>query len=249
MIDTPFTRSFGLKHAIALAPEPGLASASLAAAVTEAGGLGLIGCGGQSADWIAAEYARAGETAVGCGVSCQALDDDPRRVQAVLNGRPLAVYLHDGDPRAHAEKLRAARVRVICEVKTLADAERAVAAEAEVIVARGTDAAGQPAPRTMFNLVPELADLIRREADDMILLAFGGVVDARTLSAVIALGADGAVMSSRLLASEEGRKTASPPSSQGAGMVRDVLPVASILDQVTRRAERVLSHSMRAVIE
>ncbi|MEM6589301.1 MAG: nitronate monooxygenase [Pseudomonadota bacterium] len=248
MIDTPFTRRFGLKHAIALAPEPGCASGPLAAAVAEAGGLGLIGCGAESADWIAAEFAKSGETAVGCGLSCRALNDDPQRMEAVLLGRPRAVYLYDGDPRPHAEKFHAARVRVICEVKTLADAERAVDAGSEVIVARGTDAAGQPAPRTMFNLVPELADFIRREADDMILLAFGGVVDARTLSAVIALGADGAMMSTRLQASSEANEIQGG-QSQGAKMVRDAPPVSQILDQITRRAEKVLSHSMRAVIK
>ncbi len=236
MIDTPFTRGFGLKHAIALAPEPGLAPGRLAAAVADAGGLGLIGCGSECADWIAEEFAKTGEAAVGCGLSCRSLAQDPGRLQAALAGRPRAIYLQDGDPRPHAKTLHAARVRLICEVRDMDDARRAAEAEAHVIVARGMGAAGQPAPRTLFNLVPELADLIRRDAHDMILLAYGGIVDARTLAAALTLGADGAMMSTRLLASTEGSE-------------RDALPVTTILDQITRRAEKVLVHNKRAIIE
>ena len=252
MIDTPFTRNFGLKHAIALAPEPGFAPGALAAAVAEAGGLGLIGCGAQSADWIAQEFAATGEIAVGCGLSCRAVDNSPARLAAAFAGRPRAIYLHDGDPRTHAQALHDARVRLICEVRTPDAANRAAEADAHEIVARGTDAAGQAAPRTMFNLVPELADFIRCEAVDMILLAYGGVVDSRTLAAVIALGADGAMMSSRLLASSQARGVLGSgphPSSQGGALLKDAPVIADILDQITRRTEKVLSHSIRAVIK
>lgn len=248
MIDTAFTRAFGLKHAIALAPEPGLASGPLAAAVADAGGLGLIGCGENDVDWITEEFARTKDVAVGCGLSCRAIEANPARLEAALRGRPRAVYLHDGDPRPHATKLQAARVRVICEVRTLDDAKRAVEADANVIVARGTDAAGQPAPRNMFNLVPELAAFIRQEADDMILLAFGGVIDARTLAAVLTLGSDGAMMSTRLIESAEG-VALKGSRSQGLAMVQDKPPVAEVLTRITAQAEKVMTHSKRAVIK
>ncbi|MEO0371762.1 MAG: nitronate monooxygenase [Pseudomonadota bacterium] len=247
MIDTAFTRTFGLKHAIALAPELGLAPGPLAAAVADAGGLGLIGCGENNAGWIAEEFSKTGDVAVGCGLSCRALEANPARLEAALRGRPRAVYLHDGDPRPHAAKLHVARVRMICEVQTLDDAKRAVAADAHVIVARGADAGGQPAPRTMFNLVPELAAFIRQEADDMILLAYGGVIDARTLAAVLTLGADGAMMSTRLIESAEGMALQGP-RSQGMAMVQDKPPVTEILTRITAQAEKVITHSKRAVI-
>ncbi len=264
MIDTAFTRAFGLKYPVAIGPMPGVACGHLAAAVAEAGGLGLIAGGDLDADALASEFAKTGQTAVGCNLKCDALDHDPSLLEAAVRHRPRAVYLSEGDPRPHAATLQQAKVRVMCEVVTLEDAKRAVEAEADVMVARGAGAAGKDAPRAMFNLIPELADYIHHAADDMILLAYGGIVDARTLAAVIALGADGACMGTRLMLSSDCRL---PPSaveralkatgddastdvsvSQGVGVIKDAPSVENILATLNRRAERILSHSVRSVI-
>ncbi|MEM8537443.1 MAG: nitronate monooxygenase, partial [Pseudomonadota bacterium] len=104
-----------------------------------------------------------------------------------------------------------------------------------------------------------------KEADETLLLAYGGIVDARTLAAVIALGADGAVMSTRLLMSQEANLPkheidqaiaasgddaleGQGPLGQGIGVIRDAPPVAQILEVLSRKAERILAHSVRSVI-
>lgn len=264
MIDTAFTRQFGLRYPIALAPVPERSNAQLAIAVSEAGGLGMIGCGSNDPAWIKEEFEKTGETAVGCGLHCDAVRSDPAILSTAINGRPRAVYLSNGDPRAHAEILQTARVRVICEVTSLSDTAKAVEAGADTVVARGTGAAGERGHRTMFNLIPEVADYLRTHADDTTLLAFGGVVDARTLASAITLGADGAMMFTRLALSKECSETAktdalscngdhagdlSAAYSQGLGTLRDAPAVKEILETISRRTERILSHSIRAVIK
>ncbi|MEM8775392.1 MAG: nitronate monooxygenase [Pseudomonadota bacterium] len=264
MIDTPFTRKFGLKFPIALGPVPKYANGHLAAAVSEAGGLGLIGQT-ENAEKLAAEFASSAEVAVGCRIQCDSISDDPAKLQVALKNRPRAVYLSDGDPRSVAETLRESKVPVMCEVQTLADAQIAVEARADVLVAKGTGSADGPSPRTMFNLIPELADFIHQSADDTLLLAYGGVVDSRTLAAAIALGADGAVMATRLVVSEDSNMNESQINKavssggddvidqevawgQGIGIIRDAPAVAKVLQTVSRRAELILSRTGRKII-
>ncbi|MEM9497188.1 MAG: nitronate monooxygenase [Pseudomonadota bacterium] len=256
---------FGLQHPVALAPVPGQAHARLAAAVSEAGGLGIVGAGAADARQIPKLLTEAGETAVACGLFCDVLSDHPDILPEVLRHRPRAICLSRGDPRRFSDALQRARVPIICVACTVQDAKRAVEAHADVIIAQGTGASGQSSSRTMFSLVPELADHIHDAAHDTLLLASGGVADSRTLAATIALGADGAVMGTRLFLSQEaglsqaqqvqalssdGDEALREASSfgQGIGLVRSVTPVADILNTVSRRAERILSHSIRAVV-
>lgn len=203
MIETRLTRAFGLECPIVSAPMARASGGALAAAVTRAGGLGLIGGGYGEVDWIEAEFAEAGNEAVGAGLITWRLAEHPEALDAVLAHEPRAVFLSFGDPAPYAGAVQAAGAALICQVQTMEDARAAVAAGAQVLVAQGSEAGGHGARRATLTLVPEVADYLAAEAPQVLLLAAGGIADGRGLAAALMLGADGVVMGSRFWASAE----------------------------------------------
>ena len=203
MIETPFTRAFGLEHPIVSAPMARVAGGRLAAAVSAGGGLGLIGGGYCDAGWIGAEIEAAGNTPVGMGLITWRLDKSPEVLDRVLEHRPRAVFLSFGDPLPYAETIRAAGAKLFCQVQNLAHARRAVEAGADVIVAQGTEAGGHGARRATMTLVPEVRDYLETASPGAHLLAAGGIVDGRGLAAALMLGAEGVLCGTRFWASRE----------------------------------------------
>jgi nitronate monooxygenase len=205
-IATRLTGAFGLEHPIISAPMAVAAGGRLAAAVTSAGGLGLIGGGYADRDWIAAELDEAGDTPVGCGFITWALEQRPDVLDLVLERRPRAVMLSFGDPRPPGARVRDAGVPLICQVNSRSEALLALEAGADVVVAQGAEAGGHGAHRrSTLTLVPELADLLADRSPDTLLCAAGGVADGRGLAAALMLGADGVLVGSRLWATKEAK--------------------------------------------
>jgi nitronate monooxygenase len=121
--------------------------------------------------------------------------------------RPAAIMLSFGDPRPYRARLQAAGVPLMCQVQSLAQIPWAIEAGAAVLVVQGMEAGGHGMNalqgRGTFALVPEAADWLAAHAPHTLLLAAGGVADGRGVAAALALGADGAVIGSRLWASRE----------------------------------------------
>ncbi|WP_375186410.1 NAD(P)H-dependent flavin oxidoreductase [Pseudooceanicola sp.] len=202
-METRLTRDFGLDHPILSAPMALAAGGALAAAVTAAGGLGLIGGGYGDADWIETAFRDAGNARVGCGFITWKLAEKPELLTRVLTHDPAALFLSFGDPAPFAAEIAEAGVPLICQVQTLGQARQALAAGARVIVAQGSEAGGHGASRATMTLVPEVADLLAREAPEVLLLAAGGIADGRGLAAALMLGADGVLVGTRFWASRE----------------------------------------------
>lgn len=200
---TRLTEKFGITHPILGAPMGSVSGGRLAAAVSQAGGLGLIGGGYGVAEWLDQEFAAAGNARVGCGFITWSLAKTPALLDGVLARAPAALMLSFGPVAPFAEKVRAAGVPLICQVQTLAHVREAVAAGADVIVAQGTEAGGHGASRATLTLVPEVADYLRTAAPDTILVAAGGIADGRGLAAALMLGADGVLVGSRFIATPE----------------------------------------------
>ncbi len=200
---TRLTEQFAIEHPIISAPMGWVAGGKLAAAVTRAGGLGMIGGGYGDAEWLDREFAAAGNARVGCGFITWSLAKAPALLDRVLAHAPAALMLSFGAPAPFAARARAAGVRLICQVQTLAHAREAVAAGADVVVAQGTEAGGHGAARATLTLVPEVADYLRKDAPQTLLVAAGGIADGRGLAAALTLGADGVLVGSRLMASHE----------------------------------------------
>ena len=243
MLTTRFTRAFGLTHPMALAPMAHAAGGALAGAVARAGGLGLLGGGYGDPDWIADQWSRAGGAAIGIGFITWALRRDV--LDASLARKPRAVMLSFGDPAPFAPAIRASNTPLICQCQTLDQARAALDAGAQTLVAQGSEAGGHGGTRGTLTLVPELADLIAARAPQTLLLAAGGIADGRGLAAALMLGADGALVGTRLWAASEalvphGFHTAAI-AAQGDATLRTSVPdAARLLDWPAPFTIRVL---------
>ena len=202
-LTTRLTERLALEHPIISAPMAFAAGGKLAAEVTRAGGLGLIGGGYGDAQWLDAQFREAGNASVGCGFITWSLANAPHLLDAVLTRKPRAVFLSFGDPSPFAAPIKASGALLMLQVQTRRDAEQALDLGADVVVAQGAEAGGHGEKRATFTLVPEVADLIATRSPATLLCAAGGVADGRGLAAALALGADGVVVGSRLWASRE----------------------------------------------
>ena len=203
MIKTRLTERLGIEHPVIQAPMAGAAGGKLAAAVSSAGGLGLIGGGYGDEVWLAEQFEAAGSQRVGCGFITWSLAEKPHLLTLVLERNPSAMFLSFGDPAAFVEISQAANVPVICQIQTLKDAIHAIEVGADIIVAQGSEAGGHGEKRATFTLVPEVADYIAANSPDVLLCAAGGIGDGRGLAAALMLGADGVVIGSRFWAARE----------------------------------------------
>ena len=201
-LSTAFTDLFSVQYPIALAPMGGSAGGALAAAVSNGGGLGLLGGGNGDADWLARELPIvAGGTGKPWGVGFQSWAVDVGTVERALELGPAAVMLSFGDPRPFAELIRRSGAVLILQVTDLEEAREAVDLGADVIVAQGTEAGGHGARRGRSTLpfVPLVVDL----AAPVPVLAAGGIADGRGVAAALALGAAGALIGTRFQATAE----------------------------------------------
>jgi nitronate monooxygenase len=200
---TRLTRMLQLRHPIVSAPMAFAAGGALAAAVSRAGGLGLIGGGYGDLPWLEQQFALAEGERVGVGFITWSLAKSPSLLTVALERRPAAVMLSFGDPRPFARQIHAAGAALVCQCQELAHVRDALEAGADVVVAQGAEAGGHGALRGTFSIVAEVADYLAGHAPDALLLAAGGVADGRGLAAALMLGADGVLVGTRLWASRE----------------------------------------------
>jgi nitronate monooxygenase len=200
---TRLTRALDLQHPIVSAPMAFAAGGALAAAVSRAGGLGLIGGGYGDAAWLDQQFALAQGERIGVGFITWSLARTPSLLAGVLRHRPAAVMLSFGDPRPFAATIRETGALLVCQCQDLSHVRDAVQAGADVVVAQGSEAGGHGALRGTLSFVPEVADWLAAHAPDTLLLAAGGIADGRGLAAALMLGADGVLMGTRLWASGE----------------------------------------------
>ncbi len=197
---TRLTDLLGIEHPVLLAPMDTIAGARLAAAVSEAGGFGIIG-GGYARDerWLLREMDAAAGARVGVGFITWSLTQRPQLLELVLERRPTAVMLSFGTPEPHAAKIKNAGALLVCQVQTVAQAKEALENGADLLVAQGAEAGGHGIARGTFALVPAVVDV----AGGVPVAAAGGVADARGLAAALMLGADGVLVGTRFYATQE----------------------------------------------
>lgn len=199
-LHTAFTELFAVERPIALAPMGSAAGGALAAAVSNGGGLGLVGGGRGDWPWLERELTVVAEgTDRPWGVGFLSWSADPSVVTRSLGYGPHAVMLSFGDPRPLAEPVLDAGVPLIVQVTDLDEAERALDVGAQVLVAQGAEAGGHGGRRGTLPFVPVVADL----AAPTPVLAAGGIADGRGLAAALVLGAAGALIGTRFQATIE----------------------------------------------
>ncbi len=190
----------------------------LAAASARAGALGLVGGAYGDLVWTSREYGlaldllkddEAALAKLGCGFISWKLAEDRSALDWLFDQAhsPAAIMLSFSDPQPFANDITARGIPLISQIQSMAQLPEALDAGASVIVAQGAEAGGHGLTsregRSTFTLVPEIADWLAAHAPEVDLLAAGGIADGRGLAAALMLGADGALIGSRLWATEE----------------------------------------------
>jgi nitronate monooxygenase len=201
-INTSLTALLGIRHPILLAPMDLVSGARLTAAVSSAGGFGILGGGYGERAWLEAETKKLKGTPApfGIGFITWSLAKQPELLDVALSGRPRAIMLSFGDPKPFAPRIKAAGVLLICQVQDEEMAQQALDAGAHILVAQGTEAGGHGASRTTLDVVPAIVDLA---AGRVPVVAAGGIGDGRGLAAMMMLGAAGVLLGTRFYASQE----------------------------------------------
>src|ERR687885_2223018 len=202
MLRTPVCDVLGIEAPVVQAAIWPATSPELVAAVSEAGGLGSVGSVFESAESIQRQIARVRElTERPFAVNHVVPLLDEEAFEATLEAKPAVVSLALGDPGHLVERAHAAGAKVVHQVHTVGQARRVAEMGVDVIIAQGSEAGGQG----MALGVGAMA-LISQVVDAVIpvpVLAVGGVADGRGLAAALVLGAQGANVGTRFLASEE----------------------------------------------
>lgn len=242
MIRTRLTEKFDIEHPILLAPMDKVSDGVLAAAVTAAGGLGLIGGGYGDGSWLVEQFIAAKNQPVGAGFITWALAEKPHLLDLCLERRPAAMIFAFGDATEFVAKCRDAGVPSIWQVHRVEQARQALAAGVDVIVVQGQEAGGHGMDRGLTALLPAVRDVAGPE---QVIVAAGGIGDGRGLAGALMLGADGIMMGTRFWASTEANGLESAKAhlveTQGDDTVRTkVFDVARGLDWPRHFSGRVL---------
>ncbi len=201
-LHTAFTDLLSVEHPVVLAPMAGSAGGSLAAAVSNGGGLGMIGGGGGAVDWCTRQLdIAARETDQPWGIGFLTWSLERPALDLALGYQPKAVMLSFGDPAPFAGDIRAAGAALIVQVTDLDEARQAFDAGADIVVAQGSESGGHGGSpgRATLPFVPAVVDM----AGATPVLGAGGIADGRGLAAVLALGAAGALLGTRFQATPE----------------------------------------------
>jgi nitronate monooxygenase len=193
---------FGVRVPVVSAPMGGASGGRLAAAVSAAGGFGMIGPGaGATPSWIREQdaIARAAGRPYGIGLQAWVLERQPELLDAVLDCRPALAAVSYGDYPPAIARLRDAGIVTCTQVGTTAEAGEAAAAGVDLLVVRGSEGGGHG--RGEVATLPLLQAVLDRT--DAPVLAAGGITGARGLAAVLAAGADGAWVGTAFLACQE----------------------------------------------
>ena len=202
-IHTSLTRQLGIDHPVILAPMGFVSGGALAAAVSSAGGFGIIGGGYADPDWLEREFAAAGNRTVGCGFITWALAERPASLDLALGHQPTAIMLSFGDAGPFVPKIKEVGALAICQVQTLAQARTVLAEGADIIIAQGIEAGGHGGGRSTLPLVPAVVDMVANSSRQVPVVAAGGITDGRGLAAALMLGADGVLMGTRFYVASE----------------------------------------------
>jgi NAD(P)H-dependent flavin oxidoreductase YrpB (nitropropane dioxygenase family) len=202
MLETRFTREYGTDVPIVSAGMAFVARAPLVAAVSSAGGFGTLGASGMRPELLEAELAAiraATDRPFGVNLIPRFAEDE--HVAVCADARvPVLTFFWDDPAPAWIDTVKGAGARVWIQVGSVAEAEAARDAGADAVIAQGSEAGGHNrSTAATTSLLPAVIEAVA----PTLVLAAGGIADGRGLAAVLALGADAAVLGTRFVASDE----------------------------------------------
>lgn len=202
MLKTPLCETLGIELPIFNAGMGGgIASAELAAAVSNSGGLGVLGMGGLPARVILKEVRRLRAlTSRPFGVNVILALQGAEEVSACFEERVPVVVLFWGDPTPYVREARRAGTRIVLQCGSVEEARAGAAAGVDAIMIQGVEAGGHVRSTTSLSvLLPAVVDAV----PGLPVIAAGGVADARGVAAALALGAQAVSLGTRFLCSVE----------------------------------------------
>ncbi len=200
MLKTAICDLFGIKHPIIQGGMAHLGTAELVSAVSNAGGLGIIGAGFYEPDWVRQQiHLTRQQTSQPFGINIPLTSPFVEPVvEVVLEEKVAIVATGAGNPEIYIPRFKQAGIKVMTVVASIALAKRLEQAGADAIVAEGTESGGHIGETTTMVLVPQVVDSVQ-----IPVVAAGGIGDGRGLAAALALGAQGAQMGTRFVCSQE----------------------------------------------
>lgn len=200
MIRTAICDLFGITYPIVQGGMAHVATTELASAVSEAGGLGIIGSGNAPPEWVREQIKITRQrTSKPFGVNILLISPFAGDViEVVLQEKVAVVTTGAGNPGAYIPDFKRAGIKVVPVVASVALAARLERAGADAVIAEGMESGGEVGETTTLPLVPQVVDRI-----NIPVIAAGGIADGRGLVAALALGAQGIQMGTRFVCSEE----------------------------------------------
>ena len=197
---TEVTKLLGIQYPVIQGGMAWVAEHHLAAAVSEAGGLGLIGASAAPAEWVRNEIREAKKlTDKPFGVNIMLMSPYADEVAKVVAEEGVKVVTTGaGNPEKYMELWKNAGIRVIPVVASVALARRMERAGADAVVAEGCESGGHIGETTTMALVPQVADAVQ-----IPVIAAGGIADGRGMAAAFMLGAEGVQMGTRFVVAKE----------------------------------------------
>ena len=197
---TVITELLGIEYPVIQGGMAWVGTAELAAAVSEAGGLGIIGAGGAPASWVEEQIHKVKEkTDKPFGVNLMLLNPEADAIAELLVKEEVKVVTTGaGNPEKYMEEWKKAGVRVIPVVASTALAKRMEKAGADAVIAEGTESGGHIGETTTMALVPQVVDAV-----NIPVIAAGGIADGRQIAAAFMLGAQGVQVGTRFLVAKE----------------------------------------------
>lgn len=198
---TEITALLGTEYPIIQGGMAWVAEHHLAAAVSEAGGLGIIGAANAPADWVREQIHKVRElTKKPFGVNVMLMSPYAEEVAKVIAEEKVPVVTTGaGNPEKYMELWKSAGTKVIPVVASTALAKRMERCGADAVIAEGCESGGHVGETTTMALVPQVVDAVEK----IPVIAAGGIGDGRGIAAAFMLGAKGVQMGTAFVAAKE----------------------------------------------
>lgn len=199
-MQTELTRLLGIEYPIIQGGMAWVAEYHLAAAVSEAGGLGIIGAANAPAEWVREQIKETKKlTDKPFGVNVMLMSPYAEEVAKVVAEEEVAVVTTGaGNPEKYMELWKSKDIKVIPVVASVALAKRMERCGADAVIAEGCESGGHIGESTTMTLVPQVVDAV-----DIPVIAAGGIADGRGIAAAFMLGAKGVQMGTRFVVTKE----------------------------------------------
>lgn len=201
MLGEKLTKVLNIKHPIIQGAMAGISDSILVSAVSNAGGLGVIGSGFLSAKWLEQEIDKTKKlTDKPFAVNLMLQNPNiPDLVKIIIKKKVPIISTGGGNPLPLFPHLKRAGIKIVTVVAITRLAKKMEENGADVIVVEGMESGGHIGQKTTLSLVPQVKKVLKNAP----LVAAGGIYDGKTTAAMFVLGADGVQMGTRFLASKE----------------------------------------------